>query len=102
MSIKLTMENFNEEVMKSEAKVVIDFWAKWCGPCRMLLPIVDELSKELNEVKVCKVDIDEQPELASKFQIMAIPTVLIVKDGKIENRLIGLQEKKTILEAINA
>lgn len=102
MSVKLTMENFNEEVMKTESKVVIDFWAKWCGPCRMLLPIVDELSNELKEVKVCKVDIDEQPELASKFHIMAIPTVLIVKEGKIENRLIGLQEKRTILEAINA
>lgn len=102
MSVKLTMENFNEEVMKTESKVVIDFWAKWCGPCRMLLPIVDELSNELKEVKVCKVDIDEQPELASKFHIMAIPTVLIVKEGKIENRLIGLQEKRTILEVINA
>ena len=102
MSVKLTMENFNEEVMKTESKVVIDFWAKWCGPCRMLLPIVDELSNELKEVKVCKVDIDEQTDLASKFHIMAIPTVLIVKEGKIENRLIGLQEKRTILEAINA
>lgn len=100
MSIKLTSENFKKEVLEEKGKVLIDFWATWCGPCRMLLPIVDEIAQERNAVKICKVNVDEQPELAERFNIMAIPTMLIVKEGQIENRMVGLQNKEVILNAL--
>lgn len=100
MSVKLTSENFENEVLKTNKKVLIDFWATWCGPCRMLHPIVDEIANELETVKICKVNVDEQPELAKKYNIMAIPTMLVVNDGEIENRLVGLQKKEVILTAL--
>lgn len=100
MSVKLTSENFEKEVLKANQKVLIDFWATWCGPCRMLLPIVDEIAKEFDTVKICKVNVDEQPELAKKYNVMAIPTMLVVNEGEIENRLVGLQKKEVILTAL--
>lgn len=100
MSVKLTSENFEDEVLKANQKVLIDFWATWCGPCRMLLPIVDEIANELDTVKICKVNVDEQPELAKKYNVMAIPTMLVVNEGEIQNRLIGLQKKEVILTAL--
>lgn len=100
MAVKVTSENFDQEVLKSKEKVLLDFWATWCGPCRMLLPIVDEISKEVKSAKICKINVDEQPELAERYQIMAIPTMLIVNEGKIEKRMIGLQEKSAILSAL--
>lgn len=100
MSIQLTSENFSQEVLNTKEKVLIDFWATWCGPCRMLLPIIEEISDEVKSVKICKINVDEQPELAEKFQIMAIPTMLVVKEGQIEKRMIGLQAKTTILSAL--
>ena len=100
MSVKLTSENFENEVLKTNQKVLIDFWANWCGPCRMLHPIVDEIANELETVKICKVNVDEQPELAKKYNVMAVPTMLVVNDGEIENRLVGLQKKEVILTAL--
>ena len=81
--IELTKQNFQSEVAESKEKVLIDFWASWCGPCRMVSPIVDEIAEESPAgVKVCKVNVDEQPELAQQFQVMSIPTLLVMKDGK--------------------
>lgn len=100
MAVKVTSENFIQEVLESKEKVLLDFWATWCGPCRMLLPIVDEISREVKSVKICKINIDEQPELAEKYQVMAIPTMLVVNEGKIEKRMIGLQGKSEILHAL--
>ena len=81
--IELTKQNFQSEVAESKEKVLIDFWASWCGPCRMVSPIVDEIAEESPAgAKVCKVNVDEQPELAQQFQVMSIPTLLVMKDGK--------------------
>lgn len=98
--VTITTENFENEVTKSEKPVIIDFWADWCGPCKRLSPAVDALSKETDEVKLCKVNIDEQPDLASRFQIMSIPTLVAFKNGKVYNTSVGLIPKNAILELI--
>ena len=87
--ITITKENFEAEVLKSAQPVLLDFWAAWCGPCRMLSPIVDEVAEERTDVKVGKVNVDEQPELASQFGVMSIPTLLVFRDGKLVNRGCG-------------
>ncbi len=92
--------NFKEEVLQSEKTVLLDFWADWCGPCRMLSPIVDEIAQEHPEVKVCKVNVDEQPELASSFEVMSIPSLFVIKGGKIVNRSTGVRPKAQILELL--
>ena len=94
----LTKANFNEEAVKTKDTVLIDFWADWCGPCRMLSPIVDEIANEAPQgVKVCKVNVDEQPELAQKYDIMSIPTLISFRDGKLLNSSLGVQPKESIL-----
>lgn len=98
--IKITKENFHEEVMESKKTVLVDFWADWCGPCKMLSPIVDELAEELDDVKVCKVNIDEQPELASAYQVMSIPTLAVIKDGKVVNTAVGVRPKAAIVDLL--
>lgn len=99
--IKLTSENFENEVMKTEKTVLIDFWAEWCGPCRMQSPIIDDLENCMKEeMKVCKVNVDEESELASKYNIMSIPTLIIIKNGQIINKAVGLHSKEEILEMI--
>lgn len=98
--IKLTKENFQQEVMNSDKPVLIDFWAAWCGPCRMVSPIVDEIAEERADVKVCKVNVDEEGELAGAFQIMSIPTLIVVKDGKIASQNVGAVPKNKILEML--
>ena len=99
--IRLTQENFEGEVMKSELPVLIDFWATWCGPCRMMAPIVEELAEEKEGVlKVAKVDVDEEPELATKFGIVSIPTLIVIKDGKVKSQKVGLQNKSQILDML--
>lgn len=102
MLLHFTSENFEEEVVKSDKTVLIDFWATWCGPCRMLSPIIDEIAEEVNEdVKVGKVNVDEEQDLAMEFGVMSIPTLVIMKNGKEIRRMVGVQEKQTILDAIS-
>ena len=88
-AMNITKSNFQQEVLDSHETVLVDFWASWCGPCRMLAPVVDEIAEENPNLKVCKVNIDEQPELASQFQIMSIPTLMVFKDGKVVNQSLG-------------
>lgn len=98
--VTITTENFETEVMQSDKPVIIDFWADWCGPCKRLSPAVDELSEQTSEIKMCKVNVDEQPELASRFQIMSIPTLISFKNGNIYKTSIGLIPKNAILDLV--
>lgn len=96
-AININKNNFSEEVVNSEQKVLLDFWAPWCGPCRMVAPIVDEIAKERADIKVGKVNVDEQPELASQFGVMSIPTLVVMQGGKIVNQAVGVRPKDQIL-----
>ncbi len=97
MSVKtITKQNFNIEVLESEKPVLLDFWATWCGPCRMIAPVVEEIAAERSDIVVGKVNVDEQPELAQKFQIMSIPTLIVIKNGKITAQKVGVQPKAVI------
>ena len=89
--------NFRNEVMESDKPVLLDFWAPWCMPCRMVGPVLEEIAKERQDIKVGKINVDEEPELASQFQIMSIPTLLVIKDGKIKNHSVGAKSKNEIL-----
>lgn len=98
--IVITADNFEEEVLKSEKPVLVDFWATWCGPCRMLAPVIEEISEEKQDIKVCKIDVDEEPELAAEYGIQSIPTLIVFKDGKAVNKSIGVIPKDDILEML--
>ena len=94
--ISVTTDNFEQEVLKAEQTVMVDFWAAWCGPCKMLSPIVDQIAEEHPEIKVCKVNIDEEPSLAIDYKVMSIPTLLVFKNGEKVNMSIGVQSKSDI------
>ena len=95
--IQINKNNFQNEVLNSEMPVLLDFWASWCGPCRMVSPIVDEIAAERGDIKVGKVNVDEQPELAGQFGVMSIPTLVVMKGGKVVNQIVGARPKAQIL-----
>ena len=94
--IKINKENFASEVLNSDKPVLLDFYADWCGPCRMVGPIVSEIADERSDVKVGKINVDEQPELAAQFQVMSIPMLAVIKNGKLENQDVGYRPKEQI------
>lgn len=96
-AITIHKENFQEEVIHSDKPVLLDFWAPWCGPCRMVAPVMEEIAGELPDIKVGKINVDEQPELAGQFGIMSIPTLVVIKDGKIAHQSVGASSKSQIL-----
>lgn len=96
----LTNENFDSEVMKADKTVLVDFYADWCGPCKMQSPIVDEIDGERDDVKVCKINIDQQPELAMRFGVMSIPTIMVVKNGETTFKEPGLMQKRDLLKLL--
>lgn len=101
MILNITKENFETEVLKSDKKVLLDFWATWCGPCMMLSPIVDEVSNEVENVKFGKINVDEQNELAQAFGISSIPALIVIQDGKIVKQSIGLIPKDKVISLLN-
>jgi thioredoxin 1 len=101
MVLTITKENFQKEVIESDKPVLLDFWAPWCGPCRMVSPIVDEIAGEVTDAKIGKVNVDEEPELAGAFNVMSIPTLVILNDGKVVNSSVGVRPKSEIIAMLN-
>ena len=98
--LKINQENYESEVLKSDKPVIIDFYADWCGPCKMMSPIIDEIAKEREDIKVGKVNVDENQELAMEYGVMSIPTIVIIKNGETDNVFVGVTDKNEILNAI--
>jgi len=96
----ITSQNFEAEVTASDKTVLIDFWASWCGPCRMLSPVVDEIAEERADIKVCKINVDDEQELAGRFGVMSIPTLVVLSGGQIKNKSVGVIPKEKILELL--
>jgi len=99
-TLNITKENFEKEVLNSDKPVLLDFWAAWCTPCKMVSPIVEEIAEEVTHAKVCKVNIDEQPELAAAFNVMSIPTLAVMKNGKVVNSIVGARPKSAIIKML--
>lgn len=98
--INLTKDSYHNEVMETEKVVVIDFWATWCGPCKMMAPVVEEVAKDYPDVKVCKVNVDEEPKLSNAFKIVSIPTIVVIKNGEIIDSVVGYRPKEDIEKII--
>ena len=98
--LHITKENFEAEVLKSDKPVLVDFFAVWCGPCKMIAPILEEIAAEREDIKVCKINVDEEPELAAQYQVVSIPTLFVIKDGQITNQSLGAKPKPQILEML--
>ena len=99
--MNITSKNFEEEVLKSDLPVLVDFWASWCGPCKMMTPVVEQIEKDMDgKAKVCKVNIDEEQNLAMEYGIMSIPTFLIFKDGKVVNSAVGVRDKQELMNLL--
>ena len=98
--INITKDNFNEEVVNSDKPVLLDFWAGWCGPCRMIAPIVEQIAEERSDIKVGKINVDDEPSLANQFGVMSIPTLVVMKDGEVVNQAVGVRPKEQILQLL--
>jgi len=99
-AVHINNHNFQEEVVNSEKKVLLDFWAPWCGPCQMVLPIIEEIANERTDIKVGKINVDENPELAKQFRVMSIPTLIVMEKGDVLNRVTGYRPKEDILDLL--
>ena len=99
-AMQVNKNNSQDEVLNSDKPVLVDFWASWCGPCRMVAPILEEIAAERSDVKVCKINVDEEPELASRYKVMSIPTLLVVKEGQVVNQAVGARPKSQILSLL--
>ena len=100
-ALKITKDNFQTEVLDAKGTVLVDFWASWCGPCKMIGPIIDQIADERNDVKVCKINVDDEPELAAKFRVMSIPTLIVFKDGQVATQSMGAKPKAAILALLD-
>lgn len=100
MEVSLTSKNFELEALKSETPVLIDFYADWCGPCRAMAPVIGQIAEEKKGVKVCKVNVDQEPELAKQFKVMSIPTLVVMNKGQVVNQAVGMQPKENIMKMI--
>ena len=100
MHIDLTSENFETEVLLSDKPVIVDFWAEWCGPCRMMAPVLEAVAEERGDVKVCKVNVDDEPDLANKYEVSAIPTILCFKGGEVAATAIGFKQQEALLSEL--
>lgn len=99
--MNVTTKNFKQEVLNSDIPVLVDFWASWCNPCKMMTPVVEEIAKEMEgKAKVCKVNIDEESDLATQYHVMSIPTFLVFKEGKVVNSTVGVQDKQELIDLL--
>lgn len=100
-ALKITKENFQTEVLEAKGTVLVDFWASWCGPCKMIGPVIDQIADERTDIKVGKINVDEEQELAVQFKVMSIPTLIVFKDGKVVNQSLGAKPKAAILAMLD-